>query len=166
VLPFAFFIPDVIRRLNDIIAEDPFTFVINRQDFHVSMIDALLFSPNVITALSVGHTSRRFEVSDSNIDHTLIEPLFRIHLGDRVRISGSSRKSLILLSSHLRNTRFERLFFDLRFEKRTIQVDFHSIIPRESRPIEMTYDLCSYSTAEFWLVDIDTLGSIMSNESL
>jgi hypothetical protein len=86
-----------------------------------------------------------------------------------VKIVGSFRRSLILLSRHLENSALERLFFNLRFEMVSSEFfihPFYSSDQTESNATDISCNLCSISTEDLSLLDIETLRGILSSESL
>jgi hypothetical protein len=99
----AILIADGIGRLNDFFGRDLFTFVVNREEFTVTIVEALLLSPYVVNELKSDNTTQRFVIKDSRIESfnfSIIVSLFR---SERVLLKSSSRKSQIVLLQKLGN---------------------------------------------------------------
>jgi hypothetical protein len=74
-----------------------------------------------------------------------------------------------LLSRHLENSALERLFFNLRFETMSSELCVHpfcSSDQTESTATDISCNLCSISTEDLSLLNIETLRGILSSESL
>jgi hypothetical protein len=164
--PCAFFIPDGIRRLNNIIARDDFIFVVNGHEYFVSVVEAILLSPTVSSEFTLDVTTRRFEICDCKVEARYFEDIVGLVRGESVKLDHSSRKSMILLCRHLGNTGLEAMFFNLRFDSLSTEILLNPSDSRNLKGLDFCCDLCSCSIEDLSLLDISTLNMIFSNDSL
>jgi hypothetical protein len=96
------------------------------------------------------------EIEDNSIDCGHVRDLVALVEGKTVKVTASSRLSLIKLSCAFQNSDLTRLLFDLPSQD--------SII--ESRKTSVGFDLTVHAREELFLLDVDTLGLILTNEEL
>jgi hypothetical protein len=154
---------DGIRRLIDLFAENQFTFVVNGQEHPVRLVEAVLLSPHVASQFKMDNTTQRFVVDDDRLQKDSFSLLVSLIRSERVRITSSSRKSLILLCHKLGNRSLEIFIVGLPFGPLWNEIVVEGGSPAE---LKTEIDLCSISSEDLSFLDLETLESILSSDNL
>jgi hypothetical protein len=159
----AILIADGIGRIIQFIGEYLFTFVVNGKEFTIPIIEALLLSPHVANELNQDNTTQRYVIEDSRLESESFDTIVSLFRKERIFLKSSSRKSLIILSQKLGNRTLEYFILNLRFDTKNEEIDLDGIFCESE---EIVYDLCSISIEDLSLLEVSTLETILSSDSL
>jgi hypothetical protein len=166
-----------IHGLINTISSDEFQIIVNGEKTRMSIIEALLLSPRVASQLQSDSTMREYVISNDQIESGSLSSLLSLFISDSIRITVSSLPSLILLAQCLGNHHFSTLLFNFKRKNQTKENEKENantntnahvidITLDEITNSNILFDLSSISEEDRELLDLETLSTILSSDSL
>jgi hypothetical protein len=154
---YALYCPEGLFRVSDVVPSDTFVICVNGEESTLSLVEAVFLSPRVFLALKSDPTIRFLEITDDQIEGTHIDDFLNIVRGRGVKLTKSSRLSLLRLSRQLWNRDLTQLFFGFRDDETVIEPRGH---------LSIGFDLTVHSRDDLFLVDVETLEHLVRSDEL
>jgi hypothetical protein len=151
------YFPEGLSRVSDVVPSDDFVICVNGEESTLSLAEAVFLSPRVFSALKADPTIRYLEITDDQIEPKHIDDVLNIVRGRGMKMTKSSRSSLLRLSCQLGNMDLTQLFFGLRDDETLIEPLGH---------ISIGFDLTLHSRDDLFLLDVETLEHLLRSDQL
>jgi hypothetical protein len=153
----ALYFPEGLSRICDVVPSDEFVICVNGEEWTLSLVEAVFLSPRVFSALKADPTIRFLEITDDQIDVKHIDHLLNVVRGRGLKVTKSSRLSLLRLSRQLWNRDLTQLFLGLRDDETINEPLGH---------LSIGFDLTVHSRDDLFLVDVETLEHLLRSDQL
>jgi hypothetical protein len=164
------------ERLQNVIDNRPFTFVINGETIASDVIEAVKLSPFVGEQLQCDRLSTLFSISDASVSGSTFQKLRQLLDGSSIAISRGLCRPLISLSRFLGNRELEKLFLGLSFAESVSDPQLSSLSSDEflislrsviSRQLSFSSNrFYSYSIADLSRLDSAALEDLLLSDDL
>jgi hypothetical protein len=154
---YALHFPDGLSRVSDVVPSDEFVICVNGEESTLSLVEAVFLSPRVFSALKSDPTIRFLEITDDEIEGKHVVDLLNFVRGGVLKLTKSSRLSLVRLSRELRNRDLTQLFLGVRDDE---------TINERVGDLRIGFDLTVHSRDDLFVVDVDTLEDVFRSDRL
>jgi hypothetical protein len=130
---------------------------VNGEESTLSLVEAVFLSPRVFSGLKSDPTIRFLEITDDEIEGNHVDDFLNFVRGGRLKMTKSSRLSLVRLSRQLRNRDLTQLFLGLRDDE---------TINERVGDLGIGFDLTVHSRDDLFVVDVETLEHVFRSDRL